>query len=152
MARSTDPIKAARQRANLLQGISSDLAVRAKQIAKLVPGARLTHGAKGGVQLEAARVRHDRELGHDYPGLDHRRRALLADRLARIELVSAFVAEHGIGPGTKVRRGEVYAIVDKLESWSRAAEVMLTAAEAGQAGTVGVTLESIASELGGDVA
>ena len=120
MARSTDPIKAARQSANLISGISPDPAVRAKQIAALVPGARLTHGRRAVRSWKRPAERHDRELAHDYPGLDHRRRALLADRLARIELASAFVAEHGIGPGTKVRRGEVWNVVDKLEQWSRA--------------------------------
>lgn len=132
MARSTDPRKAARQSANLIRGISADPEIRARQVAKLQR--RHVHGAQGGEKLERLRERHEAELAADYPQLDPRRRALLADRLGRIELASRFVAEHGIGPGTKVRRGEVWPITDKLEQWARAAEHLLAAAEAERAG------------------
>ena len=129
MAQSLDPAKRARQRQNLLRGISSDPETRARQVARLVPGSHRTHGATGGAALEAARGRHEAELAEDYPRMDRRRRAMLADRLARVEAAAAFVAEHGIGPGTKVRRGEVWAITDKLEQWARAAEHLLALAE-----------------------
>ena len=151
MPRSSDPDKAKRQDANLLSGLSPDAEVRERQMANLTSG-RTTHGATSGKQLEALAEQHEAELAVDYPLMDRRRRALLADRLARVELASTWTREHGIAPsaGGK-RKGETWPIVDRLERWASRAEDMLAAAEqqqreASQAGG-GDTLTSIAAEL-----
>jgi hypothetical protein len=133
MAQSEDPAKRARQQANLLKGISRDRAVRARQIRALTPGKHV-HGARAGPQLEESRRLHEQELAVDYPALDRRRRALLADRLSRIQLASLWVGEHGITPDGKAHRGETYAIVDKLDTWATLAENLLAAAEAERGG------------------
>lgn len=149
MPTSDDPAKRARQRANLLPGLSSDPEARARQLANLQSG-NVKHAALGGKALDETRARHERELAEDYPLLDRRRRAILADRLARVELASKWVAEKGLGPRGK-KAGQVFPIADRLESWSRRCEDMLAAAEAEAAEAAaqghGTSLEAIAAEL-----
>lgn len=151
MAVSKDPALAAKQRANLLKGISSDPATRQAQIAKLRPGAHTTHGTQAGARLDQARERHENELLEDYPQLDGRRRAILASRLARIELASAWIERNGLGPAGSRGRGEVFPLVIQLETWSRRAEDLLAIAEAQRgAGNVETLDEYTRRVYGGD--
>ncbi len=72
------------------------------------------------------RVEMDAELARDYPGLDERRRALLADRLARVALARAWVDDRGI---VRDEQGRVFDVVDRLEKWSNRAESILAELE-----------------------
>lgn len=110
----------------------------------------LKHGVYSD-RLEPLREQNETALASDYPAMDYRRRALLADRLARIELASAWVREHGVVKRTtsKVQRGDVFPIVDRLERWASRAEDLLSAAEAEkrERGRAPVSLEDVVAEL-----
>ena len=148
---SGDSSARGRQTANLLRGHSPDPAVAARQRANLTPGRKDLHGAYSPALLGPLAEQHEAELAADYPRMDRRRRALLADRLARVELASAWTRQHGITPQTKGKGfGETHPIVDRLERWSARCEDMLGQAEAQReagGGSPGETLESIAREL-----
>ena len=115
---------------NLLKGISANPEVAARQKAALVPGGHRSHGAYGGQRLAELRVEHDAALAVDYPSLDVRRRVLLADRLARCQLVMAWCDENGITPSGKARHGQAFAIVGHLDKWSAQADALLAQAVA----------------------
>jgi hypothetical protein len=126
---------------------------RERALANLRPDARSTHGAHAGARLAELRERHDVELARDYPAMDDRRRKLAADRLARIEVASAWLDAHGLTRSSAARgssAGDLYPIVSHLERWSSRAEDLLAAAEQEQrehAGSAGVpTLEQIRLE------
>lgn len=133
MPKSSDPVAAGRQRANLLRGASPNPDGRARQLANLQRGREGLHRAYSPKHLAPLQEKHDAELAQDYPNLDRRRRALLADRLARVELASAWTREHGITPMTRGKRhAEAYPIVDRLERWASRAEDMLAVAQQGE--------------------
>jgi len=113
---------------NLLKGISSDPVVAERQKRGLIPGGHKSHGAYGGQRLAELRVEHDAALAVDYPSLDVRRRVLLADRLARCQLVMAWCDENGITPSGKARHGQAFAIVGQLDRWSAQADALLAQA------------------------
>ena len=87
-----------------------------------------THGAKSELTLAPAREHHMQRLIQDYPGLDNRRLALLADRLARIDLASAWIDQQQ--SVVRNKSGDVYPIVRDLEKWAARAEQMLREIEA----------------------
>lgn len=75
-----------------------------------------------------------RALREDYPDLDPRRMALLADRLARIDLVSAWLEKQsGL---MKPNADEVFGVVRDLEKWATRAEQVLKEAEADAAASI----------------
>ena len=108
-------------------GLSTDPAKRDRQLSNLKPNAHGSHGCYDIARLAPVRERHEQELLRDYPHLDGRRRAILADRLARFELATAWVQEHGI---VRSRRGDAFPIVDRLERWGARCEDMIGQAEA----------------------
>lgn len=83
----------------------------------------LKHGATSEQRIAPLREKHSDALRRDFDWLDDRRLALLADRLARIESGSAWLA----GQGGVVRgdAGEVFPVVDRIEKWSSTAERVL---------------------------
>jgi hypothetical protein len=115
---------------NLIRGESKDPAIAARQRSHLVPGGRASHGAYGGPRLAELRNTHDVELAASYPALDDRRRRLLADRLARVELAAAWLDDNGLM--RRGQRGDVHPVVVHLERWASRAEDVLQAAEQAQ--------------------
>jgi hypothetical protein len=101
-----------------------------KPVAGAEPGntRALTHGAESEHRLAPVRERHVAELRRDLPKLDARRLALLADRLARVELATVWLdRQDGI---VRNRDGEIYAVADRVERWATAAEKVLAEVEA----------------------
>jgi hypothetical protein len=92
------------------------------------PGNRLSvkSGATGELSLAPVRVEMDIELARDYPHLDDRRRALLADRLARIALARTWLDGRGV---VRDDEGRVFDVVDRLEKWSSRSETLLAGLE-----------------------
>lgn len=149
MPASTDPAKAARQRANLLRGPSADPTAASRSAANLRRG-NPSHGAHAGARLAELRDEHDAALLRDYPEFDPRRRRLLADRLARIEAASDWTGDQGLMSTAKGKRGDVWPVVAHLERWASRAEDMLAQAEREHREAKdgkGDTLASIAQEL-----
>ena len=87
----------------------------------------LRHGAKSEQLLAPMRERHAESLRKDFPALDDRRVALLADRLARVQAASRWLDEQdGI---VRDDRGEPYPILRELERWASRAEAALREVE-----------------------
>lgn len=84
-------------------------------------------GATGELSLAPVRVEMDVALAADYPHLDDRRRALLADRLARIALARTWLDSRGV---VRDDEGHVFDVVDRAEKWSNRAEALLAELEA----------------------
>lgn len=89
--------------------------------------AALKHGATGELALAPVRSDMDVELARDYPSLDDRRRALLADRLARIALARTWLDDRGV---VRDDEGRVFDVVDRLEKWSNRVEQLIAELEA----------------------
>lgn len=87
----------------------------------------LKHGTRSERALAPIRQRHAEELRRDYPQIDERRLALLADRLASVELAAAWLDERGTIVRTKA--GQVFDVADRLAKWNAAAWRMLTEVE-----------------------
>jgi len=88
----------------------------------------VSHGATSELTLAPLREAAARELRQDYPHLDGRRLAILADRLARLESARLWLdAQGGV---VRSRQGDVFAVVDRIEKWSNTAEQRLAEAEA----------------------
>ena len=66
-------------------------------------------------------------LRDDYPHLDDRRLALLADRLARIDLATAWLEKQKSLVHNK--QGDVYRVAELVEKWAARAEAVLAEAE-----------------------
>jgi hypothetical protein len=116
----------------LLRGLSDDPDARRRQLANLQHG-RPAHGAYGGPRLETLRNEHDEQLALDFPHLDERRRAMLADRLARVALVIAWTNQHGVMPvvaAGKAKHGTTHPVIDKLDRWAAQADALIAQAEA----------------------
>ncbi len=83
--------------------LSKQPEARARQLANLTtpPPAEvgnersLVHGTRSERKLAPVRERHARELRERYPGLDDYRLAILASRLAKIELATAWLRPAG---------------------------------------------------------
>lgn len=83
----------------------------------------MTHGARHELSVAPVRELHYRALLDDYPELDVRRAALLADRLARIELARAWLdRQDGV---VRNDDGDVFGVVPHLEKWATRAEQIL---------------------------
>lgn len=88
----------------------------------------LKHGTRSERKLAPVRQKHADMLRADYPHLDARRVALLADRLAVTELAAGWLDEQGTVVRTKA--GQVFDVADKLASWTAKAWQMLSEVEA----------------------
>lgn len=115
--------------ANLIRGESSDPEIAARQRSHLIPGGR-KHGAYGGPELDRLRAGHGERLLAEFPSMHASRRALLADLLARVELVWSWTAENGLMPTAANRRGETFPVIDRLDRWSARADALIAQAEA----------------------
>ena len=90
--------------------------------------AALKSGATSELALAPLRVELAASLSVDYPNLDPRRQALLADRLARIALARQWLDEQG--RIVRDEQGRVFDVCDRLEKWSSRAESILAELEA----------------------
>lgn len=99
-------------------------------VAGAEPGNRraVTNGAHSQQRLAPLREHHAAELRRDFPELDDRRLALLADRLARLDAARAWLDEQG--GIVRNKHGEPFPIVDRVEKWAAATERRLDAIEA----------------------
>lgn len=85
------------------------------------------HGTRGEVLLAPVREEHLKVLRGDYPDIDDRRLVLLADRLARIDLATAWLdGQKGL---VRNKQGEVFGVVREVEKWASRAEAILAEAE-----------------------
>lgn len=109
---------------------------RARQLAPIQPppaaaenGNRraLAHGATSEQQLAPLRQEHAEGLRADYPQLDERRLALLADRLARLSSGQRWLDDQG--GVVRDKHGNVFPIVDRMEKWGGVAWRILTELE-----------------------
>ncbi len=93
------------------------------------PSPALTHGAYAESRLAPMRERCAAELLLRYSFLGEQPLRLdgLADLFARRTLARAWVDEHGL---VRNRHGDVFAIVDRLEQWSKRAQDELTRLDA----------------------
>lgn len=90
----------------------------------------LKSGATSELTLAPLRAELDLELAGDYPELDGRRRAILADRLARLALAWRWLDEQ---PSiVRDGKGRIYDIADRVERWASRAEAILAELEAEQ--------------------
>lgn len=87
----------------------------------------LKHGTRSERMLAPVRERHTAELRQSYPELDDRRLALLADRLASVELAARWLDAQGTPVRTK--SGQVFEVADRLAKWNAAAWKMLSDVE-----------------------
>lgn len=85
------------------------------------------HGAKTDKLVAPRREAHLKVLREDYPHLDDRRLALLADRLARIDLATAWIEKQKSLVYDK--RGNVFQVAREVEKWAARAEQVLADAE-----------------------
>jgi hypothetical protein len=83
-------------------------------------GRAVTNGAHSQQRLAPLREHHAAELRRDFPELDDRRLALLADRLARLDAARAWLDEQG--GIVRNKHGEPYPIVDRIEKWATSTE------------------------------
>jgi len=83
-------------------------------------GRAVTHGAYSERRIAPVREEHARGLAERYPQMNPARRALQSQRLAQIDLASAWLDERG----TVVRdeMGNVLDVATKLAAWLAAAE------------------------------
>lgn len=88
----------------------------------------LKHGTRSERTLAPVRQKHADLLRHDYPHLDARRIALLADRLAVSELAAGWLDDRGTVVRTKA--GQVFDVADRLAKWNASAWRMLSEVEA----------------------
>jgi hypothetical protein len=88
-----------------------------------MPSAATTHGTNSETFLAPLRSRLTVELHDDFPWLDDRRLALLADLLARIELGSRWLDAKGTV--VRNRSGDAYPIAMLVEKWSARADALL---------------------------
>jgi hypothetical protein len=80
-------------------------------------------GATGEVAIAPLRAKHAEALLHDFPWIDPRRRAVLADRLARIEAAIAWLDLQG--GVVRNAAGDVFPVIDRVERWGSRVETLL---------------------------
>lgn len=85
------------------------------------------HGAKTEQLVAPRREAHLTVLREDYPHLDERRLILMADRLARIDLATAWLEQQKSLVANK--QGDVYPVAREVEKWAARAEQVLAEAE-----------------------
>lgn len=79
--------------------------------------AAVKHGAKAEIQLRPVREELDRGFSQAYPDLSPERRAILADRCARLLAARAFIDEKGVLADAEL--GEPWPILQRVEQWER---------------------------------
>jgi hypothetical protein len=87
----------------------------------------LKHGARTPQLVAPRREQHLAVLRADYPHLDERRLALMADRLARIDLATAWIEKQKSLVYDK--QGNVFQVAREVEKWAARAEQVLAEAE-----------------------
>jgi hypothetical protein len=97
-----------RSLANLKRGGATNMAT-----------AHLVHWADSEAKLAPRREHHARDLRRRYPDLDDLRLTILADRMARLDVATAWLDERGV---VRDARGNVYPVVDRVEEWGRRVE------------------------------
>lgn len=137
--------------------LSNDPEKRARQLANLQRGnpaphgntRRLTHGTRSERRLEPLRIEMAAGLRCDYPDLDDRRLAILADRLARMESGRRWLdAQDGVVRNAK---GEPWPVVALIETWARQAEQILADLERERRSSGRfAAFEAAVAEAGGD--
>lgn len=85
------------------------------------------HGARTEQLVAPRREQHIAVLRADYPHLDDRRLALMADRLARIDLATAWIEKQKSLVYDK--QGNVFQVAREVEKWAARAEQVLAEAE-----------------------
>ena len=89
--------------------------------------AAVTHGAHSEQRLAPLRAELAASLRRDYPHLDDRRLALIADRLARLQSAWSWLDEQaGV---VRNEKGEPYPIVDRVDKWAGVAWSILLEGE-----------------------
>ncbi len=106
-------------------GVATDAAIR--HVAPKGNTRAVKHGAKTEQLVAPRREAHMIRLRDDYPHLDDRRLALLADRLARIDLATAWLEKQKSLVHNK--QGDVYRVAELVEKWAARAEAVLAEAE-----------------------
>jgi hypothetical protein len=104
------------------------------------------HLGRSDLAIIPVREERARVLRAQFPQLDDLRLALLADRLARIAVASAWLDQQENGV-VRDKRGNVFDVADKVEAWSRAAEKILAEIEAESRGAKKLDLASLMSAL-----
>jgi hypothetical protein len=88
----------------------------------------LTHGVYSDRRIAPVREQHVIDLAERFPGFDGARIALQAQRLAQIDLGSAWLDQRG--GVVRSEHGQVFDIADKVLRWAAQAEVWFERAEA----------------------
>jgi hypothetical protein len=111
----------------------------------------VTHGTRSEKKLDPARRQFAEEVRRRYPDLDDFRLALLADRLAKIQLGNNWLDRQANGP-IRTRKGDVFAIVKQIDGWSASVEKTIRdlEREKGGGGKSLAELMSAAIEEAGD--
>jgi transposase-like protein len=86
----------------------------------------LTHGATHEPTLAPRREHHARDLRRRYPDLDDLRLTILADRMARLDVATRWLDERGV---VRDARGNVFPVVDRVETWGNRVERLVAALE-----------------------
>jgi hypothetical protein len=114
--------------------VASDLAARADEPAGGPPAPpagnqrAVTHGATSEVRLKPLREKHAVELRRDYPWVDDRRLAVLADAAARFESAATFL--DATGRVVKDASLNVWPVSDRMDRWGVRLWQMLSDLEA----------------------
>ena len=87
------------------------------------------HLATSEQALAPLREEHGKSLRADYPHLDGRRLAILADRLARLELGHRWLASRTSPLVKDEASGEVWPLLHLVEKWGTRAEQILAELE-----------------------
>jgi hypothetical protein len=124
--------------------VARDIAV-APERGQMVPNAAgpsneraLKHGAYSERRIGPVREEHARDLAERYAWIDPARRALQSQRLAQIDLGSAWLDEQG--GVVRNAEGHVFDIADKLSRWLGQAEAWFERAEGERRGRARTTL------------
>ena len=83
-----------------------------------------THGARSEVQIAPVRAELDAEFAAAYPDLTPARRALLADRAARVVMVRRFLDQKGDIFADRAL-GEPWPVLSKLQAWENSVDQTL---------------------------
>jgi hypothetical protein len=89
----------------------------------------LKHGATSELALAPRRERHAQELRRDFPHLDERRLAILADKLARAESGVAWLDRQQSRGVVRSKSGDPFPIAALVDKWETTVWRMLTEIE-----------------------
>ncbi len=88
----------------------------------------MVHGVYSERRISPVREQHVLDLAERFPGFDRARIALQAQRLAQIDLGSAWLDQQG--GVVRSEHGQVFDIADKVLRWAAQAEAWFERAEA----------------------